>query len=220
MPVKKKSSKKKSAKADKKIEKELVKTQLNISNFEVEDEPNFPKKRTLQEHMMDTQIRRRENFINSLHGDSSASATEEKNLLQSLSKRVKNEFSNSEIKDLKLAFDLFDQGSTGEVNFDELHRLLQFLRFDIHEADLRLMVDDLEVESTGKYGLEDLLVCVSSQDMARDVHMELKQGFRQFDLDRSGHVTTQTLRFLSKRAGLNFTEQEVSDMITAADKKG
>lgn len=46
---------------------------------------------------------------------------------------------------------------------------------------------------------------------------EIREAFRVFDMDRSGFVQVEEMRFVMRNIGAQLTEEEIEEMLTEAD---
>ena len=75
--------------------------------------------------------------------------------LEKVRKRKKRELTDLEKQEIQEAFKLFDTDNDEKIDYHELKVALRALGFDVKKADLQKVMDDYDVESTGKITIED-----------------------------------------------------------------
>ncbi|XP_028514856.1 caltractin [Exaiptasia diaphana] len=138
-----------------------------------------------------------------------------------ISAKAYEKLTPQEIRDLKVVFDTFDTDRSGSIDASELRKAMRALGFKISRSSIQSMIRDLDADESGKIEFNEFLdFVVSRQGDGRDVHDEILQGFKMFDTDKTGHITFDNLKNVSRLCGVNLNEQELKEMMQEADKDG
>ncbi|XP_031553862.1 caltractin-like [Actinia tenebrosa] len=138
-----------------------------------------------------------------------------------ISSKAYEQLTPHEIRDLRIVFDTFDTDRSGSIDARELRKAMRTLGFKIPKASLEAMISNLDTDESGEIEFDEFLdFIVSRQADSRDVHDEILQGFKMFDTDKSGHISLDDLKKVSRLSGLKLNEKELKEMIYEADKDG
>ncbi|EDV26621.1 Centrin-1 [Trichoplax sp. H2] len=134
---------------------------------------------------------------------------------------ARDQLTPQDVQDLKIVFDAFDVTNNGRIDTRDLTRALRALGFKVTKKDIIEMMTDYGLDDKSKIEFDDFLrFVIDRQGESRDIKEELAQGFKMFDVDDTGKITTQTLRKICQEIGESFTDQELRDMINEADQDG
>ncbi|KAK4244975.1 hypothetical protein C7999DRAFT_34687 [Corynascus novoguineensis] len=125
-----------------------------------------------------------------------------------------------EIAQYKQVFEIFDKDGTGDITADELGQVMRELGLNPTEAELRDLVNEVDVNNDGVISFEEFLGLMSQTVKERDTEQELLEAFQVFDKDGSGTISSEELRNVLKSLGENLTDQELDEMIKLADRNG
>lgn len=138
-----------------------------------------------------------------------------------LTTRAYEQLTPQEIRDLKLVFDVFDTDKSGSIDARELRKAMKALGFKISKESIEEMIADLDVDKSGSIEFDEFLeFIIARQGDGRDVHNEIVQGFKMFDTDKTGKISLNNLKQVSRLCGVKLNEQELKEMIQEADKDG
>ncbi|XP_031631051.1 calcium-binding protein E63-1 isoform X3 [Contarinia nasturtii] len=145
----------------------------------------------------------------------------------------KKGFTEEELHDLRIAFDLLDRNQDGRVTAGELQFMLKNLGIVVRDE----LIDDLIKEAShGGNGLMDekefrqwisriqslqeestQTPSTSQTDTDDDVTKDLIAAFRVFDRDGNGYITRDELQIAMEMMQENVTETQVTEMLQLAD---
>ncbi|ETS83025.1 Calmodulin [Pestalotiopsis fici W106-1] len=125
-----------------------------------------------------------------------------------------------QIEQFKLAFDLFDKDKTGDITAAELGEVMRELGLSPSDAELKDMVDEVDVDQNGSIDFNEFLTMMSHKVEPSDAEKELREAFKVFDRDNSGTISAAELRNVLTSLGENLTDEQIDEMIQSADKDG
>jgi Ca2+-binding EF-hand superfamily protein len=124
--------------------------------------------------------------------------------------------SDTEVNKLWEAFKVFDQDGSGGISADELGQVMISLGQSPNELELREMIKEVDIDSSGTIDFEEFKALMVSYQ--GDRQSRLKLAFSVFDQDGSGQITADELRSVMSQFGL--TDQELDDIIKEVDHDG
>ena len=165
------------------------------------------------------------------------------------------------IAEAKEAFSLFDKDGDGSITMYELGTVMRSLGalLLLHlrpfvlvlrstlldqnptEAELRDMIDEVDVDGNGTIDFPEFLTMMRRKMRDSDSDEEIKEAFKVFDKDGNGYISPAELRYvmaslgtllllhlrplvliprIPSRIGEKLTDQEVDEMIREADSDG
>lgn len=134
-------------------------------------------------------------------------------------KKVK--FSESEIADFKLAFDLFDVRHEGQISTKDLGRVMKSLGEESNPHELRQMIREIDQDGNGLIDFDEFTYLMTKvKKDVEDTSSELKDVFHQFDVNGDGYITVDDLKAVMAKVKEKATDAEIQQMIRIADKKG
>eukprot|EP00002_Diphylleia_rotans_P026220 TRINITY_DN5217_c0_g2_i1.p1 TRINITY_DN5217_c0_g2~~TRINITY_DN5217_c0_g2_i1.p1 ORF type:complete len:171 (-),score=57.24 TRINITY_DN5217_c0_g2_i1:461-973(-) len=135
-------------------------------------------------------------------------------------RRKRSELSEEQKREIKEVFDLFDTDKDGQIDYHELKVALRAMGFEVKKAEVKRMIEDIDVDQTGKVGLGDFLNIMTTKISERDPMEEIARAFRLFDEESAGKITLKNLRKIAKELGENTTDEELQAMIEEFDQDG
>ena len=125
--------------------------------------------------------------------------------------------------EIKEVFDLFDLDGSGHLDVSELRVAMRALGFDITKEEAKAMENKLAVPRPGdklQIPFDAFTASMTERMVNRDSRDEIAKAFALFDEDKSGTITLEQLRKVSKELGENMTDAELEEMISEADSNG
>lgn len=158
----------------------------------------------------------------------------------SLTKQLKCEFSEKELKYFKKMFDMFDTDHSGAIGFFEMKSLTKHLGVEVSDEDLRRSMDALDENGNGDLEFEEFLHWLSEASVQKDQFAVLKsriraQGtrpltneqiaqlhevFEHFDADHSGSIDVQELGAVFEAMGQTLSPEELKSLMSQVDDDG
>lgn len=117
----------------------------------------------------------------------------------------------------KEAFSLFDKSGTGVISSRELGNLMKSLGQTPTEAELRDLVNEIDINGDGEIDFGEFVGLMARQVVDHDTEEELREAFKIFDKNEDGFISPSELRLVMTNLGEKLTDEEIDDMIREAD---
>lgn len=128
------------------------------------------------------------------------------------------ELSEQQRAEIRQAFDLFDTEGQGVIDANALKVVLRALGFEPRKEQVKQMIASVEGASdTGMIDFNEFLELLLQKMSEKDTKEDAMRAFRQFDLDHQGRISFANLQAVARELGETMTDEEISEMITAAD---
>ncbi|KAL6656974.1 hypothetical protein ACP70R_004754 [Stipagrostis hirtigluma subsp. patula] len=121
-------------------------------------------------------------------------------------------------QEIKEAFDLFDTDNSGTIDAKELNVAMRALGFEMTEEQITQMIADVDKDGSGAIDYEEFEHMMTAKIGERDSKEELTKAFRIIDQDQNGKISDVDIQRIAKELGLNFTYQEIQEMVQEADR--
>jgi len=82
------------------------------------------------------------------------------------------------------------------------------------------MISDLDRDGSGSIEFEEFLDMMTARMSDKDTRTDIEKVFRLFDDDKSGKISFNNLKRVSKELGENMTDEDLMEMIDRADTDG
>ncbi len=113
------------------------------------------------------------------------------------------------------AFALFDSDKDGKVSKAEFGAALKKLGRALNDKELTELMKKVDKDENGYVDKNEFYQMMEAQKANEKIN--LKAAFNQFDKDGNGFISNSELKVTMKELGVDLTDQEVADMIKAAD---
>eukprot|EP00979_Chaetoceros_neogracilis_P014509 scaffold4677_cov232-Chaetoceros_neogracile.AAC.1 len=123
----------------------------------------------------------------------------------------------SEVEDLREAFELFDTDGNGTIDTNELKAAMQNLGFDAKNHTVYQMISDIDRNGTGDINFDEFLDLMTVKLGDNDSEEEVRKVFNLFDDDKTGYITIQNLKRVAKDLNENMSDADLLEMIERAD---
>ncbi|KAE8882803.1 hypothetical protein PF005_g9723 [Phytophthora fragariae] len=133
-------------------------------------------------------------------------------------RRAKQELPDEQKKELREAFELFDTDKVGSIDYHELKVLMRALGFQVTKREVLDLVEDVDVQRSGRVDFNDYMEIMRRKVLARDPDEEIARAFELFDEDGSGTITLRKMRRVAKELGENLGDDELQAMIDEFDQ--
>jgi len=142
------------------------------------------------------------------------------NMLNNLHDQQQNgvqKLTTEQIAEFREAFHIFDVDGNGTVTTEELGTVMESLGHHMSEAELQLMIDDVDEDHTGHMSFDEFLQLMANRMSEQDSQKELEDAFRTFDQDGNGFIEADELVRVVTSMGEKLTLEEATAMLAEAD---
>ncbi|XP_073657610.1 uncharacterized protein [Tursiops truncatus] len=130
------------------------------------------------------------------------------------------QLTEEQVAEFKEALSPFDEDGDGAISTRELGTVLRSPGQKPTEAELQDLVGELDRDGSSTVGFPELLGLIARKVKGRDAKDQIREAFCVFDKDGNGLMGTAELRHVMTRLGEKPRDQEVDEMIRAADVDG
>ncbi|XP_074553139.1 calcium-binding protein 5b [Halichoeres trimaculatus] len=139
--------------------------------------------------------------------------------------RKKRSLAQDEIEELREAFVEFDKDKDGFISCKDLGNLMRTMGYMPTEMELIELSQNINMNLGGRVDFEDFVELMTPKLIAETAGMiglkELKEAFREFDIDGDGSITTEELRHaMQKLLGENTCPKEIEAVVKEVDNNG
>ncbi|XP_041938215.1 calcium-binding protein 5b [Alosa sapidissima] len=140
-------------------------------------------------------------------------------------KNTERKLADDEIEELREAFEEFDKDRDGLISCKDLGNLMRTMGYMPTEMELIELGQNINMNLGGSVDFEDFVELMAPKLLAETAGMiglkELKDAFREFDIDGDGSITTEELRHaMMKLLGETTSAREIENVIREADNNG
>lgn len=136
-------------------------------------------------------------------------------------RKVVQIFTSSQMMDLKAAFTMFDKNGDQKISESELKQVMHYLGLKTSEDEVKAMIQVVDKNRNGYVDYDEFIqMMTQTQIKPLNADEELKKTFNIFDIDGNGYISHDEIKKTMEHLGENVTDEEVNDMIKAADKNG
>ncbi|KAM3863848.1 calcium-binding protein 5b [Diretmus argenteus] len=132
---------------------------------------------------------------------------------------------DDEIEELREAFVEFDKDKDGFISCKDLGNLMRTMGYMPTEMELIELSQNINMNLGGRVDFEDFVELMSPKLLAETAGMiglkELKDAFKEFDMDGDGSITSDELRHaVMKLLGEQTSKNEIDAVVREADNNG
>ncbi|XP_033735157.1 calmodulin-like isoform X2 [Pecten maximus] len=127
---------------------------------------------------------------------------------------------DSQLREVKEAFSLFDMDGDGRVTTKDLGSLVRSLGINPSEVEVKQMAREADIDGTGKIEYREFVAMFARHINNVSTVDEIIDAFRVFDKEGNGYISAAELRHVMLNLGEKLLEEEVNDMIREADLSG
>ncbi|XP_043086933.1 calcium-binding protein 5a [Puntigrus tetrazona] len=139
--------------------------------------------------------------------------------------KIDRELADDEIEELREAFNEFDKDKDGLISCKDLGNLMRTMGYMPTEMELIELGQNINMNLGGRVDFEDFVELMAPKLLAETAGMigvkELRDAFKEFDMDGDGSITTEELRSaMSKLLGEHMSHREIDAVVREADDNG
>ncbi|XP_061741464.1 calcium-binding protein 5-like isoform X2 [Nerophis ophidion] len=139
--------------------------------------------------------------------------------------RRQRTLTHEEVEELREAFVEFDKDKDGFITCKDLGNLMRTMGYMPTKMELIQLSQNINMNLGGRVDFEDFLELMTPKLLAETAGMiglkELKEAFREFDIDGDGCITSDELRHaMVKFLGAQTSKKEIDAVVREADSNG
>ncbi|XP_060747348.1 calcium-binding protein 5a [Tachysurus vachellii] len=139
--------------------------------------------------------------------------------------KIERELADDEIEELREAFEEFDKDKDGLISCKDLGNLMRTMGYMPTEMELIELGQNINMNLGGQVDFEDFVELMAPKLLAETAGMigmkELRDAFKQFDMDNDGEITTEELKLaMNKLLGENMSHKEIDAVVREVDDNG
>ena len=115
------------------------------------------------------------------------------------------------------AFKIFDKNNDGLITQDELKQLLNNIGQKPSDSEIQDMINEIDIDGDGKINFDNFITLMEKKLRDHDNEEELIETFKVFDKDGIGFITYNNLKDVVHSLGLNYSDDEIMEMIKECD---
>uniref|UniRef100_A0A3Q2R2N6 Calcium binding protein 5b n=1 Tax=Fundulus heteroclitus TaxID=8078 RepID=A0A3Q2R2N6_FUNHE len=140
-------------------------------------------------------------------------------------KKHKNTQKPKSIEQLREAFVEFDKDKDGFITCKDLGNLMRTMGYMPTEMELIELSQNINMNLGGRVDFEDFVGLMTPKLLDETAGMiglkELRDAFREFDIDGDGTITSEELRFaMIKLLGEQASKKEIEEVVKDVDNNG
>lgn len=124
---------------------------------------------------------------------------------------------NDDIIAMKECFDLFDKDKSGYIDLNEMKALIDEMQLDSAPDKILELTSNLDNNKDNKIDFKEFLNLLSIYNFDPGNEIQLNNMFNKFSDFKDG-ITVEDLKRMSDLVGENYTQEQLENMIKAADK--
>ncbi|XP_041449033.1 calmodulin-A-like [Drosophila obscura] len=123
-----------------------------------------------------------------------------------------------QIEEIREAFQVFDRENKGCITCKELGTVMRSLGQNPTEAELYDLIDEIDLDGDGTIDFSEFLHMMSHRMQDIGSEESLLQGFKIFDRDGNGYISTLELKTTMMMLGEKVTDEEVREIMAEIDQ--
>ncbi|XP_069004632.1 calcium-binding protein 5b [Embiotoca jacksoni] len=141
------------------------------------------------------------------------------------SRRQSRSLAHDEMEELREAFVEFDKDRDGFISCKDLGNLMRTMGYMPTEMELIELSQNINMNLGGRVDFEDFVELMTPKLLDETAGMiglkELKDAFREFDIDGDGSITSEELRHaMIKLLGEHTSKNEIDAVVREVDDNG
>ena len=128
-----------------------------------------------------------------------------------------HEISSQKKNEYLEAFKIFDRNNDGQITQDELKLLLNNIGQKPSDSEIQDMINEIDIDGDGKINFDNFITLMEKKLRDHDNEEELIETFKVFDKDGIGFITYNNLKDVVHSLGLNYSDDEIMEMIKECD---
>ncbi|XP_039494469.1 calmodulin [Drosophila santomea] len=125
--------------------------------------------------------------------------------------------SEEQVKDLQIAFAIFDDQDTKVIPITNLRALMLTVAHNPSDGELQDIYVEIDADGTGELYLSDFLYIMSQRYANMSTEDEIIAAFRVFDKQGTGLISETEFRHIMQNMGEQLTDDELEEIIRDAN---
>ena len=125
-----------------------------------------------------------------------------------------------EVDEIKEAFDLFDTDNSGAIAVGELTSAMKSLGFDVKNAVVYQMVEELDADGSGEIEFGEFVDIMTARLNEKTSREDINRVFNLFDKDRNGTLEVDDLTRVCQDVGEDVSAEDIREIIQRSDLDG
>ena len=133
--------------------------------------------------------------------------------------RIQIQLTNTQKKELREAFDLFDSEGTGRIAATEVKVALRALGFEVKKEELRQLLAEVGCQVNRTIDFNEFMNVLLLKAGERETKADVQRAFRNLDVADKGYVSIEDIEQVAILLEQNLTEDELREMMEFAHPK-
>merc|ERR1712032_78751 len=138
-------------------------------------------------------------------------------LTRSMMAITRQSLTPEQLEEFREAFNLFDKNGDGRITSQELGTVMQSLGQHPTDAELRDMINEIDVDGNGTVDFDEFIVMMAKKFTEPETEDDIREAFKVFDKDDNGFISHSELRQVMLNLGEKLDDAEIKEMIREAD---
>lgn len=130
--------------------------------------------------------------------------------------RIPIELTNTQKRELREAFDLFDAQGTGRIPATDVKVALRALGFEVKKEELRQLLNEVGCNVNNTIDFNEFMSVLLLKAGERESKAEVLRAFRQLDAADKGYVAMEDIQQVAELLEQDLTEDELREMMEFA----
>jgi len=138
----------------------------------------------------------------------------------SIHSRYGSQLGDSQVDQLKIAFNLFDKDHNGQITASELQTVLKTLGQNVTKEETEEMMATVDMNKDGNLEFTEFVTMMENRIFLPSNTTEYQDAFKFFDKNGDGTIDFNELKDVLLSLGEDFKDSDIQDMIDEADMTG
>jgi centrin-1 len=130
--------------------------------------------------------------------------------------RILIELTNTQKRELREAFDLFDSHGTGRIPATDVKVALRALGFEVKKEELRQLLAEVGCNVNNTIDFNEFMHVLLLKAGERETKAEVMRAFRQLDTADKGFISMEDIQQVAELLEQDLTEDELREMMDFA----
>ncbi|CAF0811957.1 unnamed protein product [Rotaria sp. Silwood1] len=127
------------------------------------------------------------------------------------------QLTQSQERELRAAFDLFDKDHSQRISADELQGVLKALNIKASPKETETLLKQMDTNNSGDIDFVEFKNAMARSFFKKYSRHELLDAFKKFDRDGSGTITCDELQEVFSGMGKQLSKNQLQSMLSSLD---